>query len=82
MEDEYVVRELLAVSKYEGSFGNMWIIWRGVRVLTLSDGFVEYPDVSEVATFKTKRMARRTGYEWQGIPMRLDEALDHGWVGD
>lgn len=82
MDEEYVVRELVAVAKLSGSYGKLWIIWRGVRILTVNDGWMEYPDVSDVLTFKNKRMARRTGYEWQGFSMKLDDALDHGWISD
>jgi hypothetical protein len=77
---KYVIRELLVGVHLSNSYGNMWIIWRGPRVLSLQGRWEECPDVSEVMTFKSKRIANRTSFEWRGFAMEMDEAVEYGWV--
>jgi hypothetical protein len=80
MKNRYVVRELVAFTRIEGAYGNMWIVWRGSRVLSWEEGWMDSPDVSDVKTFRSERMARRSAYEWKGITMHLDDAVENGWV--
>lgn len=79
---KYVVREFLAVSRVEGNYAKMWIVWRGPRILSWENGWLDYPDISEVKTFRSKRMASRSAFEWKAFTMGLDEAVDNGWVSE
>jgi hypothetical protein len=76
----YVVREFLAVSKLESQYVNLWIVWRGPRVLSWENGWLDYPDISDVMTFRSHRMANRTAFEWKGFTMDLEEAIENGWI--
>jgi hypothetical protein len=40
------------------------------------------PDITDVKTFKSKRMAIRSAFEWKGFTMGLDDAVDNGWISE
>ena len=82
MKKKYVVRELLAVTKIDSLYGDMWIVWRGSRILGYDNGWLDYPDISEVMTFKSHRMARRSAFEWHGFTMDIDDAIDNRWMSE